>query len=554
MAVAGGLALFFAHGWHYLLSNQGIYFLHGLKLAYPDYVPMNDWFTYQTSSHHFVFPYLLWFLSKLGPLSVTSIVAQAGMMVVLSFGVMILFRVLFPQRAPMLYLFALSFLVIAKPEDAGLGYLYYWSPYLEPAQVAGPLMLLGFAFIISQRWLSAGLCLGVGGAFHASYMMSGAPLVLAIVLIERLWRDRWAWLRLGLPLIVAWGFVSVVVVCAMISNPPYDPASIDALIHFRSPHHYLLSHFPKRQSFAWAVFFVAGAIAVASMPKSKATRGFRIVWGSGAFISLGTLVFAGPLLYPPLDTPTLWRVAPIPFLLGLMAAGTSWLRLLTDKKSVRRSDMASIVGLGVASWFWFRYGIDYGAAPAWRLAWLVFPPLLLGLTWFTCRLLGKSRRVLATTAVIWLAAICVFSASMFPVRSTLGKQEQGSLFELTTWLESNTSRESLFVVPVNFSMADVRLRGKRAVVVDLKSCPIAVADIEAWYVRIQDVCGVSRGTSPKEMVCRYEWLDLQRALMLRERYKATHIIVENGKHKGRLEGLRLVFKNRDYSVLEIPQD
>ena len=89
-----GLALFLMlskEGIAYLTENQAAYFIYGLRLSDPNFIP-NDWFTWKVFQHHFAFGYLISFLHDLGPLSITTVLADLILMMGMTYGLFILCR------------------------------------------------------------------------------------------------------------------------------------------------------------------------------------------------------------------------------------------------------------------------------------------------------------------------------------------------------------------------------------------------------------------------------------------------------------------------------
>ena len=92
--IIAGTALFLMlskEGITYLNENQAVYFLYGLRLSDPHFIT-NDWFTWKVFQHHFAFGYLISFLHALGPLSITTVLADLILMMGMSYGLFILCR------------------------------------------------------------------------------------------------------------------------------------------------------------------------------------------------------------------------------------------------------------------------------------------------------------------------------------------------------------------------------------------------------------------------------------------------------------------------------
>src|ERR1700675_4184187 len=93
LAMAGA-ALFLMlskEGIVYLTDNQAQYFLYGLRLSDPGFIP-NDWYTWKVFHHHFAFGHLIHFLHTLGPLSVTTVATDFVLMMGMTVSLMVLCR------------------------------------------------------------------------------------------------------------------------------------------------------------------------------------------------------------------------------------------------------------------------------------------------------------------------------------------------------------------------------------------------------------------------------------------------------------------------------
>jgi len=129
--------------------------------------------------------------------------------------------------------------------------------------------------------------------------------------------------------------------------------------------------------------------------------------------------------------------------------------------------------------------------------------------------------------------------------------------QLYKWVRENTPENSMFIIPM--TIESMRVRGRRAVVIEWKSTTSIASDLEEWYQRIIAINGFSNSTLPTELTHPilnkgYLNLDTKRAKLIKERYGADYLIILAEEHRGNLDGLIRRYRNEQYIVLEIPSE
>jgi len=155
--------------------------------------------------------------------------------------------------------------------------------------------------------------------------------------------------------------------------------------------------------------------------------------------------------------------------------------------------------------------------------------------------------------MLMMMVVYFYSGLKSPHRNYLTHPESLTLAEMEKWVRENTPHDSIFVVLPD--MWYMRIRARRAIVVDWQSTPYFPSDLQEWYKRICDISGLSSDnlvTNPKYIIEGYKCLDAARAKMLQERYNADYVVVSTKEHTGDLSGLKEIFVNEDYRVLKIP--
>lgn len=623
LGVAGGLFLTFRVGIHYLYSNQNTYFLYGLRLYDPMFIP-RDWFTWEVFQHHFAFGYLLYFLQKLGPLHITTTVVQLVIMSALSFGILLLSKRFCKYPIPVFI--ALVTWVGFVSHEMGLGWQGLIYGYLQPSEISSSLMILGLALLFERRYLASGIVLGLAGLFHGAILSSYGPSILITASAVGIWQSRRSLLLFGLPLGVLWCIFVLVVGNAVLHSSPPTVETMSIMINFRNPGDLIIHNWPKEHSMNWLMWAGIGSLTMFTIPLEIEFRELRVSFIAAIVTVIISIVLVGFVKMPSLTVLMLWRVSPLVLLLGLLVALDRCIYLGINFQEVKKKDTIFIVGLFIA-YIWL---MSHGWGKGIRLAWLVTFPVSVGAGWIVSELrsvMGKqwvmssltaimltglpflvcyqSRApvilgrysilafgsivvfVLALTALIFvtirrkamvnrlggysisfskatlsifcviLTLIMICNIEIFWARTYLHNHftdpSPPSLAEMEKWVRENTPDDSIFVIHPN--MENMRIRARRAMVVDEKSVPQLPSDLKEWYQRISDVCGFPMrlpALTPEHIVIEgYRNLDTERARFLQKRYGADYVVILTKEHVGDISGLIERFSNDIYRVLEI---
>jgi hypothetical protein len=536
--LSAALFLTLSKGLHFLISNQHQYFVHGLRLADPNFIP-NDWFTWQTTHHHIAFGYLLMLFQKIGPLVLTTNIAQFATMLAVSFAFLLLAKK-FCKHPLIVWLALLLWIAIAGTNDSGLGKLYLISPYFQPNQISGPLTILGLALLFHRSFLAAGIALGFAGLFHGGIMVAAAPVVLVQALACGVLRSRKNLLRLALPLVLLWPLTAVPMILNALRAGPGDADAWNIITNFRLPHHYVMSQWPQFHNLVWSIWIALGAVAILSLPHDPKGHELR----AGFLAALLTVALGLAFTLSPgaslITKAMLWRIAPWPFFLGFLVILDRWTEFLL---APRRRHVTFVAGFLVATAAW-----AFMDETPLRLAWLVAMPLAAAGA-------GVVKKIPARRAILIALALLMIPVTAYGLafRSTLWRSSKSDQAQLASWLRLNTPPDSVLVVPPEWDMGALRIRARRPLVVDLKCFPFIVpSEIIEWHRRIQDVCGISQSSPISATRPGYLRLDTSRAFMLRDKYAADFVIILTDEHLGDLTGLPERFHNNTYRVLEIP--
>ena len=544
-----------AHGLHYLVSNQVQYFLYGLRLADPAFA-QNDWFTWETSHYHFAFGWLLWLLSKLGPLVVTTQFAQWLCLLAFSTGLYLLAR-RFCRHAVVVFLAVALWYGLAFPADKGLGQLYLISDVLQPSQVAGALFVLGLALLFERRFLGSGLALGAAGLFHVGILIAGAPVVLVQALACGVLKGRRRWLRFGASVVLLWGVVAALLIERMLGSQPGDGAALNVLIYFRASHHHVPATWGLLDILTWGVWVIGGTAAMLAAPRDAPHRALRLSLVAAFITCTAGLLFAVTAAIPALTAALLWRISAWALLLCLLCLLDVWVDLMLGERRIGRAEVFFVLAVLAAGVLWIVRSPTPRYVPA-RLAWLVAVPGAVMAAWVWRRL--SRRQATRLVLAVLMAGVAFFGLT----RATHLWADRSDAAALEEWVRANVPPGSVLVVPPD--LGALRARTGRAVVVDWKCFPMAPAEIREWLRRICDLCGVPEAHVRSAIATRrlssytartlldrgYRRLDGSRARELGRRYGVRFVVVRADDHLGSLSGLDERYRNPSYVLLEVP--
>jgi hypothetical protein len=452
------------------------------------------------------------------------------------------------------------------------------SPSLLQATLAIPLLLCAIWASLRSRPLLCGVFAGVASVLHP--LVGGEAGAVALVACTIMIVAQHV--RGGTPGPVAplrdvvLGWVALIALMSL-SLLPYarmerigSPEFIHILAHFRAPHHYLPSSFPRR-SYLEAASFV-GAALFAWYAASKRMASLHSIAATAA-ITTGLVLLAclGGYLFVEVVPTRLWtsgqtfrllfvvkwlgflgaagiianrlrigaeeggETTAAPLLLGVMSAETMLLTQAVETArswtgSERADSRIGVVGLvGVAAviaWVELtRHGnalfliltmigllVFSGAVSPWRTATggLVATAVVAAL--FTGR--GNFPKPVLTLAGVTDQA----AAGLMGV----GSGAVGISAAVREW----TPEDAVVLTPPLFGM--LRLFARRAIVADFKVFPFGDRDMERWYQRLVDCYGpVSSAGFPaaREMDARYRKITDARMKEIGKRYGASFAVL-----------------------------
>jgi hypothetical protein len=551
------LAFAASYGFNYGFDNQVVYFLKSLALTDKSLLRA-DWFTNQTTQYHRVFIYFGALLLKLNSRGWAVAIAQ---FIAVFVGALCMYRLVKRVAGAALgvaaFLVLLSMLFITRTSSVAASYLF--DTIMQPSTLGALGSVAGTLFFVEERWFQSGLCLAVGGAFHANYLVLAYPifglahLALGFKGLQKRLLEQFA------PLVAVTIVLSPLLLAA--SHTKASPEAQEILFRIRSPHHYNPSHYERNfmPVAAWQLLGIGAGWLIHRTPDGR-----RL---GAVFAGLMATIWTGTILTTFVDIPKVtqifvWRFAPNADLMGQILVACALVQVLARPRRLRSYAPVAIglvcAGLGVFGlYFRNKDGAQlprllfafFGIAVAARLLDLGLDllarlvPTQASLVIVIKRWLGRSPILVGAIALYMIAPDRVAQGY---TRSTLFKEEGGSQAELYRWLRESSPKDAVYLSPPD--LEGLRYLGQRAIVVDWKAVPLIPTELLGWYERLCDVTG--RQVGGLNDMAGYGSLDPERLALIVSKYHPDYLIVRRGAER-RFPDLQVEFKNGGYSVLKV---
>jgi hypothetical protein len=555
VAIAG-LAFAASYGFNYGFDNQVVYFLKSLALSNRTLLHA-DWFTNQTTQYHRVFIYFGALLLKLNKQGWAVAIAQ---FIAVFVGALFMYRIVKRIAGATLgvaaFLLLLSMLFITRTSSVAASYLF--DTIMQPSTLGALGSVAATAYFIEERWFASGLCLAIGGAFHANYLVLSYPifgvahLALGFKGLKKRLIEQFA------PLIAVTVALSPLLLAA--SHTKASPEAQEILFRIRSPHHYNPSHYERNfmPVVAWQLLGIGSGWLIHRTPNGR-----RL---GAVFVGLLATIWTGTLLTTFVQVPKVtqifvWRFAPNADLMGEILVACALAQVIARPRIVRSYAPVAIglvcAGLGL---FGLYFRNKDGALPRLLLCFFglaVLARLLdLGLELLTrfvptqTALLATVRSWLARTPIL-IGAIALYGLAPDHIaqglrRSTLLKEEGGSQADLFRWLREESPKDAVYLTPPDIE--GTRYLGQRAIVVDWKAVPLIPTELLGWYERLCDVTG--RHVGGLSDMGGYGSMDSERLALIVRKYHPDYVVLRHGAER-RFPGLPIAYQNGGYSVLKI---
>jgi len=552
-------ALLFAasYGLTYGYDNQYVYFLKALTLTDKSLL-RSDWFTFHTTQYHFVFSYFGAFLLTLNKQGWAVAIMQFSLVLL---GGLILYRIVKRVAGPGVsvaaYLLLLSILFVTRTSSVGTSYLF--DTILQPSTLGALGSIAGTLFFVEERYLASGVCLAIGGAFHANYLVLSYP-IFGLSHLALGGKDLLRRLILQFtPLLAITVLLSPVLLAA--SHTQASAEAQEILFRVRSPHHYNPARFERNfmPFAAWQLLGIGSGWLLHKTPNGR--RLGAVLCGLMLTIWTGTALTTF-YDFPKVNQIFVWRFAPNADILSQILFACALAQALA-KPSLTRLYPGVAIGLvaaGMATFGMFFRGKGYAPIPNLLLVLLgaailarVVDLALDGLTHLLptqASFVSELKQVLAFSPLLlgFYELYRVVPDRLVQARqhSTLLKEDGGRNDDLYRWLREKSPKDAIFLTPPDLEGA--RFLGQRAIVVDWKAVPLIPTELLGWYERLCDVTG--RQVKGSGDLGGYGSLDPERLAMLVSKYHPEYLVLRRGA-AARFPGLPVVYQNSGYSVLKI---
>jgi hypothetical protein len=550
------LATAIERGLNYKYSNQNTYLADGLVKVDPSFIP-GDWFAYFTLHYHDNFSNVLLLLDRLGlPLDIGSVMVVVLLRILILWAIYKTIYLVTPKFA--IEVFVILLCIIVGYGTSSVGGSSMISSALQPSVFGAAFSFTGIVFFLRGNYLASGLCLAFGGYMHTNYLILGfvylglSHLFLGTSsLMKRL-------LLQFVPMIVALAPKVPFLLDLMTSENSKIGSHI--FMYIRSPHHYLPSEYPwDFVLFAgWTILGVVGlrTVNLESDLKKRLTGLYCSLLGMIVIASLLTTI----VFIPTVSRLFFWRMAPfcdtlsqILFTAAMVSHAFGERRIPTKDPKVVASiflGFCLILGWTIAVGWDFENDTIIENLTLFGFAFIAVMLFFRDTLWkrFLHRSFGNRRVSLFCGGMLLIflsdSFINSFHNNSNLLKNDLGKAEA----ELYEWTKT-TEKGTRFVVPL--WLANFRLRGERAIIVDWKSTPVDPDGLVEWYRRVQDVSGVEGLDSSDAAYAGYLKMDEDRLRYLVDVYDIDYAVLQVGMELPS-NTFPLVFQNEKFAVLELP--
>ena len=552
------LAFAASYGLNYGSDNQVVYFLKSLTLTDRSLLHA-DWFTNHTTQYHRVFIYFGALLLKLNKQGWAVAIMQFLMVALGAFVIYrIVKRVAGAAHGVAAYLLLMSMLFITRTSSVGTSYLF--DQIFQPSTLGALGSIAGTLFFVEERWLESGLCVALGGAFHANYLVLAYP-IFGLAHLALGFKDlKRRLIAQFVPLLVVTIALSPLLLAA--SHTKASPEAQEILFRVRSPHHYNPARY-ERNFMPFAAWQMLGIGA--GWLLHKTANGRRL---GAVLCGLMITIWAGTILTTLYDVPKVnqifvWRFAPNADLLSQILIACALAQALAKPSITRLYPGAALglvcAGLGVFGLF-FR-GKENAPIPNLLLVFfgavLLARALDLGLDLITRFLPSQGSLVPRIKQALAVSPLLLGAFELYRLapdkleqardRSTLLKEERGATMDLYRWLRDKSPKDAVYLTPPDLEGA--RYLGQRAIVVDWKAVPLIPTELLGWYERLCDVTG--RHVSGSGDLGGYNSLDPDRLALIVSKYHPDYLVLRRGGER-RFSDLPVIYQNGGYSVLKLP--
>lgn len=190
---------------------------------------------------------------------------------------------------------------------------------------------------------------------------------------------------------------------------------------------------------------------------------------------------------------------------------------------------------------------DIGIHNALCVIWLQFVFVISCVLSFFKKYTSKEKNISCLvygSSVVLVVTYCVIGLNL----SDVIRNKQNERYQLCSWVEENTPKNSLFLIPPD--LEEFRLYARRSIIVDIKAFPFDKKSICEWYRRILDISGQTP-SSTGDAVSLYNSLNKKRVNELKQKYGFDFLIVKNDHYNESLNEMPCVFESKAFKIFSI---
>lgn len=435
---------------------------------------------------------------------------------------------------------AAALIMLVPTISLGSDQVLYASMF-TPTTLVLPLILVSFYLFLRKKIVLSLIATGIVSIFHILVGLEYGILFLSIFIIIQYLQNRSL-----LKALKTSGLFLIILIFLLPNLIPYfqnkdvieNSLFIEILANFRHPHHYVLSEILtlKEIGKVFLVMIVFGLTIgdfrkkTQSLYHYKAIQLLMILLGLAVFVNW---IFVELIPLRSVTTLQLLRILNIGKLIFILMIANHF------AESLKRGTLNPKTILISALLALLIFASD--------LSWIKV--LVLGIVFYLILFLlfkEKKKLLISSSIVIIGLVLTINYTDSFPLKRyqksyLSSKHLTENQQSLSDFIESNTSKESLFLTPHLFGF--VRTESKRAIVVDFKAFPFQDKVMLEWYHRIENCYGLDKDGFEEY----YKKLNDKKLYDLKTKYGFNYaVLYQETKTK-----MPVIYSNSEYKIIDL---
>ena len=379
-----------------------------------------------------------------------------------------------------------------------------YNSYLVPSNIAFTLILWGFYYLLKKQLVLSIILCGIVSIFHILIGFEYGVLFFSIAILIDLRDKEYKKAILKTP------YFLILILFLLFNIIPYfsqkekidDQLFINIVAFFRHPHHYILSYILTLKEIIKVLIF--GSISIWLFLNWKKNKSNQIY----------IFILKTVLLILCFTTFLSW------FFVEIIPN-----RLITTLQLIRLLDLLKWIGL-----------LFLGSKIINLLTSLKIQPNI-------------SPKIKLIFSFSFCAILLLFSTIDFKKSTTKiifknyfeFTEIETSKKELIEFVKNNTPKDGVFLSPPDFGF--LRVRAKRAIVIDFKAFPFQDKSIKEWYLRVKNCYGIERNNLNK----KYRNLNNKSINKLNKKYSFNYAVLYNDTPTK----FPVIYTNKKYKIITL---